>query len=285
MLKLCSSVTMCFPEGKTKAFTMSFDDAPVQDKRLVALMNENGIRSTFNLSIALLPDVEEEGPDYVGKKPGLDAIFDLYRGHEIASHGQVHAKAARMPLPSAVYDTIEGKRLLEKHFKTVVSGYAYPYMKAPFLAEVLPQCGVLYARDVDSTRAFLLPQDWYWWHPTCHYHESCVNELAEKFVSTPSDKVGQDPWLFYVWGHSYEMDQNNDWAHIEALLKKLGNRDDVWYATNLEIYNYVEAFRSLRFSIDTDYVYNPSSVDVWIRHSAIQTPIFIPAGGTVSLFD
>ncbi|MCX7658361.1 MAG: polysaccharide deacetylase, partial [Oscillospiraceae bacterium] len=33
-----------FPEGKTKALTMSYDDGPVFDRRLVEIFNKYGIR-------------------------------------------------------------------------------------------------------------------------------------------------------------------------------------------------------------------------------------------------
>ena len=55
--------------------------------------------------------------------------------------------------------------------------------------------------------------------------------------------------LFYLWGHSYEFDNNNNWDHIEKICEKLANRDDIWYATNMEIYEYVTAYNSLIYSI------------------------------------
>ena len=46
----------------------------------------------------------------------------------------------------------------------------------------------------------------------------------------------------------------------------LAGRDDVWYATNIEIYDYTVAFRSLEYSADAKIVYNPSGIDVWLMH-------------------
>ena len=39
-----------FPNGKSKAFTMSYDDGTIHDRRLVEIMNRYGIRGTFNLN-------------------------------------------------------------------------------------------------------------------------------------------------------------------------------------------------------------------------------------------
>ena len=40
----------CFPGGKHKVLTMSYDDGRLEDRRLVALFNRYGIRGTFNLN-------------------------------------------------------------------------------------------------------------------------------------------------------------------------------------------------------------------------------------------
>ena len=39
-----------FPEGKSKAFTLSYDDGVRQDKRFVKILNKYGLKSTFNLN-------------------------------------------------------------------------------------------------------------------------------------------------------------------------------------------------------------------------------------------
>ena len=41
---------MCFPEGKTKALTFSYDDGEKQDIRLIQLFNKYGLKGTFNLN-------------------------------------------------------------------------------------------------------------------------------------------------------------------------------------------------------------------------------------------
>ena len=46
------------------------------------------------------------------------------------------------------------------------------------------------------------------------------------------------------WGHSYEFDNNDNWEVIENFAEYIGGRDDVWYATNIEIYDYVKDYIS-----------------------------------------
>ena len=47
-------VYVCFPEGKAKALTMSYDDGKIQDERLVSIFNRYGIRGTFNLNYGMI---------------------------------------------------------------------------------------------------------------------------------------------------------------------------------------------------------------------------------------
>ena len=87
--------------------------------------------------------------------------------------------------------------------------------------------------------------------------------------------------LFYVWGHSYEFDNDDNWSVMEDLLKTASGREDVWYATNIEIFDYLAAYNALKYSVDGNLVYNPSALDVFI--SCDGKGVKIPAGSTVKL--
>ena len=45
-----TKMEMLFDGGKRKVLTLSYDDGTIHDRRLVAMMNEYGIRGTFNLN-------------------------------------------------------------------------------------------------------------------------------------------------------------------------------------------------------------------------------------------
>ncbi|MNU05588.1 hypothetical protein D3C72_2504470 [compost metagenome] len=68
---------------------------------------------------------------------------------------------------------------------------------------------------------------------------------------------------------------------MEKFCAMIGKRDDIWYATNIEVLDYVEAVKSLRFSVDQSRVYNPTATDVWI--TAEGNSVKIPAGKHVKL--
>ena len=40
--------------------------------------------------------------------------------------------------------------------------------------------------------------------------------------------------------------------------------DEIWYATNMEICDYVNAMRGLVYSADGKRVFNPSIISVWM---------------------
>lgn len=45
---------LCYPEFKTKAITLSFDDGRVEDRKMVETLNRYGIKCTFNLNSGII---------------------------------------------------------------------------------------------------------------------------------------------------------------------------------------------------------------------------------------
>ncbi|MNJ02619.1 hypothetical protein D3C73_1626360 [compost metagenome] len=68
---------------------------------------------------------------------------------------------------------------------------------------------------------------------------------------------------------------------IEQFCEFAGGRDDIWYATNLEIVDYIKAYGQLKFAASCEFVYNPTALSIWLevggKHVEVQ------AGSTVSL--
>jgi hypothetical protein len=74
---------------------------------------------------------------------------------------------------------------------------------------------------------------------------------------------------------------------LEELLDKICGRDNVWYATNIEIYDYKMAQKQLIISADESIIYNPTQTQACVRHGEnINAPldiITINPGETVKL--
>ena len=149
--------------------------------------------------------------------------------------------------------------------------------------QILKRCGIHYARTVEETEWFDIPNDWLRMPSTCHHGNHRLMELAKEFIETPENDNfwWNSPRLFYMWGHSYEYDYHKNWNVLEEFCKYIGGRENVWYATNGEIYDYVQAFNRIEYSVDGEYATNPSATDVYICYFGVNN--LIPAGQTVKL--
>ena len=84
-----------------------------------------------------------------------------------------------------------------------------------------------------------------------------------------------------MWGHSYEFDNDNNWELLDRICEMFAGNDDIWFATNMDIYNYVNAYNSLVYSEDGSMIHNPSLCEVWLdRDGALYS---IKSGETISI--
>lgn len=255
-----------FPGGRKKALTFSYDDGPKNDGRLIELFNRYGVKGTFHLNGIKYKDMSESE---------LENVAKLYKGHEISCHTLRHGFPTLMPEISLLNETLEDRKILESIACYPVKGMSYPYGDYDdATADILKACGIVYSRTVHSTENFKLPRNFLEWNPTCHHGGATA--LCDSFLE-------KDGALFYIWGHSFEFDTEEKWQTEEELLKKLSGREDkIWYASNMEIYDYITAQRSLKISANEKIIANPSALDVWIEKDKSDI-ICIKAGETVTL--
>ncbi len=268
-----------FPDFKYKAVTLSYDDDVVYDKKLIEIIDKYGLKCTFNLNSGFFAEksggrmmTEEEAKELFGKSE-----------HEIAVHGVSHLSLAEHSREAIAGDILLDRLSLETLFGRIIKGMAYANGSYDDkTAEVLKSCGIKYARTVNSSEKFDIPTDWLRLSPTCHHGNPRLNELTDEFLKDYGKEVHYkyaNPKLFYLWGHAYEFNDNNEWDILENFCKKTGGRDDVWYATNGEIYDYVKAFDRLEFSVGEDLIKNPSAIDLYLNFYGEK--VFVPASGTV----
>lgn len=262
-----ASIFLRFPEGRAKALTLSYDDGVEQDIRLVEIMNKYGLKGTFNLNSGLYAKEGIVYPkDQIHRRMTERQITETFKnsGQEIAVHALTHPFLEQLPIDLVVKEIMKDRENLERQFNTIVRGMAYPF--GTFndkVVEALKFCGIVYSRTVISTNDFRIPKDWMRLTATCHHNSPELQNLAKKFVE---DEITKAPYLFYLWGHSYEFEEKDNWNVIEDFGRYVGEREDIWYATNIEIYEYIEAYNRLIFSIDGKHVKNPSSRKVWFEY-------------------
>ena len=266
-----NSIRIRFPGGKAKAFTMSYDDGVQQDVRLIEIMRKNGVSGTFNLNSGCFA---KEGTVYpagqVHRRMSLSECKRAYAGEdiEVAVHTYTHPFLEQLPLSQCTMEVMLDREILEKEFGCIVRGMAYPYgTYSDDVVMCLKACDIVYSRTTKATHGFDMPSDWLRLGATCHHNDPQLMELADKFLE--DDVRYGKAKLFYLWGHSYEFEGNDNWNVIEDFLAKVGNREDVWYATNIQVYSYNEAFKQLIFSADARTVYNPTSTDLWFFEDGV----------------
>lgn len=262
-----ADVFMRFPGGKAKVLTLSYDDGVEQDIRLIEIMNQHGLKGTFNLNSGLYA---KEGtmysPGTVYRRLSKRQATELYGGsdQEVAVHGLTHPFLEQLPKARCTYEVLRDRENLETQFGSIVKGMAYPF--GTFNDEVLESlrcAGIDYARTVVSTEDFCMPKDWLRLSATCHHDNPRLMQLAQKFVQETPNRA---PWLFYLWGHSYEFEAKKNWSVMEDFAAYVGNREDIWYATNGEIYRYVKAYNQLVFSADGTRAFNPTATTLYFKN-------------------
>lgn len=250
-----------YPGFRQKALTLSYDDGVMQDVRLIEIMNRYGIKGAFNLNGGIF-DGMTLGTRH--KRLGREEALTLYpdSGQEIALHSYTHPFLEQLPVGQAAWEIVKDRETLERLFGGIIRGFAYPMgTYNDSVVETLRQCGIAYARTTKATHAFDLPMDWLRLETTCRNRDSKMMELGRNYLDL-DPRSGLK--LFYLWGHSYEFDEDDSWRQIEDFCAMMGGREEIWYATNIEIYDYLIAAEHLRASIDGKTIHNPTATTLYL---------------------
>lgn len=269
-----------FPEGRKKAVTLSYDDGVEQDGKLVDIVRRYHMRATFNIGRGCFA---EEGRTYPPEETfrimSYSQCKETYDRDvcEVATHGFTHPFLNTLETSMIMNQIISDRIGLEEMFDTIITGHAYPYgWYNEEVKKVLALAGISYARGVNDTHKFDLPKDWLCWQPTCHHDFRKLEGLIDEFLELEVDRESK---LFYLWGHTFEFDRNQNWDVIEGFCEKMADRDEIWYATSGEIYQYVKAYESLKYSVDGTIINNPTSQAIWLEVDG--EVLKVEAGSTV----
>ena len=209
-----------FPGGASMAAVQSWDDGVTQDKRNAGLLQKHGWRASFFFN--------HHSP-MVGRWKELEDL-----GMEVGSHSWSHP-AYWLQTPRRCHEESAAMRLfLESKVSHPVISFAYPFnygaaydasgdyvlraqQDAGYLSCRSTMTGTLSLDDLGNPLAmstnghFLIPAD-------------CIEAAWKRAAST---KRG----VFYIWGHSYELVKETDWAAFERMLQQYGGRPEAWYAS------------------------------------------------------
>ena len=227
-------------QEKKKAITFSYDDGVTQDIRLIELLNKYNLKCTFNINSELLGKrgmLTRNAENISHYKIHPEHVKKIYNGHEVAVHTLTHPNLTTCD-DEEIIRQVETDRLnLSELVQYEVVGMAYPcggVNNDDRVADIIKKnTGVKYSRTITSNDCFDIQENLYRFNPTAyHLHFEKMMALGQEFI----DLKTETPKVFYIWGHSYEMDYSSDyWVRLEEFFKLISNKDDIFYGTNKEI--------------------------------------------------
>ena len=231
-------------------------------------MNNYGLKGTFHLNSNRL-----DTKGYLTK----GEIKNLFTGHEVSVHSANHPGLSDLSKSDIIYEVVEDRKELEKLSGQTVRGMAYPFGNYnDFVVDAISGIGIEYARTVADSYNFSIPKDFLRWEPSIHQFgkayfipNDSANDKKELaiFYKLVGDFLKSEALaLFDVWGHSWENDgDGNRWVEMEKFFKLVAKRNDIHYTTQIDLVDYINAYKNLKFSVDKKIVKNLSSIDVYIK--------------------
>jgi peptidoglycan-N-acetylglucosamine deacetylase len=224
--------------------TTSWDDGHRLDARLADLLAEFDVPGTFYISPR---DAEFEAADRLSDS----AVADLAERFEIGAHTLTHPRLPKVSESAAREEITGSKAYLEDITGRSVNSFCYPggaYDDAH--VRMVHEAGFGYARTVErfrrdaGTDPLRAPT-------TVHAYSHLVdipqavlygklNPSAtwemyshwERLAERVFDDVLRKGGVFHLWGHSWEVDRNNDWAALRRVLDYISRRPGVSYVVN-----------------------------------------------------
>lgn len=250
-----------YPEGRRKAFNISYDDGVIQDIRFVELLNRYGLKGTFNLNFGLMRcgfTWDHECGMTVRRIPE-DQVVTVYQGHEIASHSYSHPYFDNADETEILKELGSDKFFLERLTGREVAGYATPfYYYSDLMADCVRHCGFEYARISEESNDYSVPQDFYRWRGSKFHWDEDLADFVRGFLETDQELA-----LCQLVGHSYDLDVMNLWETMEQICRWVSENSDVWAATHLELVRYLRNMSLTR--VENGKIINESNTALWFE--------------------
>lgn len=198
---------------------LSFDDGCSLDLQLASLLARYDLKATF-----YIPVMWESYGTLKGWTPlTKQELLELSEAHEIGSHTISHPLLTQVPYAMATYEITNSKQMLEGVIGKGVDSFSYPRGYAT------DQLRNVVRKVYKSARSTLVgntdePTDPAWHNTTVHigcqrteYDKEHWFDYAIRHLEQAEKKDG----YFHAWGHSHEIEKNNQWNSVERLFERL----------------------------------------------------------------
>ena len=225
--------------------TTSWDDGHVLDLKLADLLSKYGIKGTFYISPK---DREFSSSDLLNK----EQIKTLSHDFEIGAHTITHPLLSKINEDTAKREILDSKEYLERITNKKVTSFCFPsgdYDQTH--KDIVKEAGFSLSRTTERFKTdigvdhFALPTTI---HAYRHWSDafSILKEVGlsqfikaylnwDELAIISFNKAKETGGVFHLWGHSWEIEKNNDWERLERVLSYISNRPEVGYITNAEM--------------------------------------------------
>ncbi|MDR2984626.1 MAG: polysaccharide deacetylase family protein, partial [Nocardiopsaceae bacterium] len=181
-------------------------------------------------------------------------IRDIASDFEIGAHTLTHRSLPTISEEDAETEVVGSKTMLEQITGSAVNTFCYPRGAYTQLhMELVKAAGYRYARTVE--RYVFSVSDPYKAGTSLHIynHRSGFNLWRtanfvrfrpikawrclewEALGRAMFDRVLAEGGIYHIWGHSWEIDRNNDWERLEDFFRCISTHPGVKYAANGEL--------------------------------------------------
>lgn len=199
----------------------SFDDGTIEDLKAANLMKKYGIETIFYWPA--VPKYANENNDRTSLNDEQMAM--LAADFEIGSHTISHPLLTRIPLNNAQTEIIESRKMLQEKFSQDINSFCYPRgYSNPDIQQAVIEAGYTNAR---STLVGYVHESENPYFEQTAVHVACDRkeyagldwfDYATKLLNI-ARKVPDS--VFHIWGHSWEIEKNNQWLALERFLVEL----------------------------------------------------------------
>lgn len=204
----------------------TWDDGVVSDIRLIDVLRRYDAKANFCLNPGLYAKERSFGWYHEGGEVwrlSVNELREVYEGFEICSHSMSHPRLTGLSMEDLYWEVGQSRKVLENIFLEPVLGFCYPfndYNEA--VAAAVADAGYIWARGAEERDESFPPAEVFAFHPNCRFSD---DKFMQKYKHAK-----ESGGVFFFWGHSYELVDEEMWERFENIIERLSFDPDAEWA-------------------------------------------------------